>query len=121
MGSGIETEVALKTLDVAKFYTGQWDLLGPLDSIDLRAREQKLLQLLPEAKDFFANKKVLVAGCAYGWEAFLFYSWGAIVTGVDLYINKTIKFLEYFGVDLKKANIEVLEQNIENLNLPKSQ
>ena len=104
---------------VGQFYSGQWDLLDSLDSINQEARERKLLQALGKDRTFFLGKKVLVAGCAYGWEVLLFHRWGATVIGVDLYVSATIKFLKHFRIDLEKSGIQISQQNIETLDLEK--
>jgi SAM-dependent methyltransferase len=108
----------VQTSKVARFYSGQWDLLDSFDTFNIHARETKLLQLLEKDRDFFSGKKVLVAGCAYGWEVYLFHRWGAVVTGVDLYTSAAKNFLSHFGIDSDKADIQLLQLNIETLDLP---
>jgi SAM-dependent methyltransferase len=105
---------------VAAFYSAQWNLLDPLDTLDAQAREQKLLETVAKDREFFYGKKLLVAGCGYGWEVFLFHRWGALVTGVDLYVSATLEFLQHFGIDVENSRIFISQQNLETLDLPKN-
>ena len=103
---------------VAQHYSEQWDLLDSLDTLNMVAREAALRELLPQDKAFFAGKKVLVGGGAYGWEVLIFHQWGAEVTSVDLFTDAAIRFLRHNGVNPDESGIHILRQNLEELELP---
>lgn len=106
---------AEKTLN---HYKHQWESLGTFDQVNVRFRENTLLKIVNRSKSFFNGKKVLVAGCGYGWETLAFYNFGANVRGVDLYIEKAREYLNYHNLDIDSSNIEIVQQDIESLKLP---
>src|SRR5262249_53892939 len=96
---------------VGQHYSEQWDLLDSFDTLNLAAREQKLIDILPHGKEFFAGKRVMIGGSGYGWETLIFHRWGAQVTGVDLFTDAARRFLQYHGVEPEKSGIQLLQQN----------
>ena len=100
----------------ASHYSVQWSLLGPIESIDMVERQEMLLRIVDQKPEFFRGKKVLVAGCSYGWEVASFHGFGAKVTGVDLYVEKAREFIRRKGIT--ESEVTLLQQNIESLDLP---
>ncbi len=102
----------MKNHETAAHYKHQWSLLKS-GTLNLDDRERHLLAFTNKSREFFKGKKVLVAGCNYGWEVLLLHSYGADVTGIDLYVDKAKELLKAHDCP---ANI--LQMDIENLCLP---
>src|SRR4051794_14198424 len=100
------------TDQIRLFYSDQWQLLEFPERINFTERGAKLLALLQKEPSHFTGKRVLVAGCGYGWETVLFHKWGADVTGVDLYIEAAESLLKrwgFGGIRLIQANLETFQ------------